>query len=129
MIEKGSFRCPICNSLGAIHNSDEELSFWEKKGDKWIFAYDVDDYRYNTAKDNGWIGGDYFQDYHYETDTDEWGYETSRRVGSNKSAKECWDKTGGSTLEKWENRFNFEWKCKKCNFKSYNLIDFIKKSN
>ena len=31
MIEKGSFICPICNSIGAIHNSDETILFWEKK--------------------------------------------------------------------------------------------------
>ena len=37
MIVKGSLKCPICGSLGAIHNDLEELSLFEKKGDKWIF--------------------------------------------------------------------------------------------
>ncbi len=53
MIEEGSFRCPKCDSIRATYNSDETLSLCEKKGDKWIFKYDVDDYRYNTAKDYG----------------------------------------------------------------------------
>lgn len=97
-----------------------------KKGDKWIFHYYVDDYRYNTAKDNGWIGGgDYLKDYGWETDTDEWGYETLRTVGRNQSAEECWERTGGSTLEKWKDHFTNQMECKKCNFESYNFIDFI----
>ena len=71
MIVKGSLKCPICGSLGAIYNDLEELSLFEKKGDKWIFHYYVDDFRYNTSKENGWIGCDYFKDYGYETDTDD----------------------------------------------------------
>ena len=127
MIVKGSLKCPICGSLGAIYNDLEEISLFEKKGDKWIFHYYIDDFRYNTSKENGWIGCDYFKDYSVEYDTDEWGYETRRTVGRNKSAEECWDRTGGSTLEKWQKHFEHQMKCKKCNFTSYNFIDFIPK--
>ena len=31
MIVKGSLKCPICGSLGAIYNDLEELSLFEKK--------------------------------------------------------------------------------------------------
>ena len=46
MIEKGSFRCPNCDSLGDTHNSLETISLWEKKAingflDKMLMIIDI----------------------------------------------------------------------------------------
>ena len=107
MIEKGVFECPRCKSEGT-----NSFSNWEKKEDKWILYYYY-----------GYWGGyndeRYFADYYWK------GNKLDHSSQPNNDSKACWERTGGSTEEKWNQDYNYEWRCNKCNFKSTNFKDFI----
>ena len=111
MIENGVFECPRCKREGP-----NSFGNWEKKEDKWILFYYCGYY-------GGYNDELYFADYYWKGNR----LDCSNRP--NNDSKACWERTGGSTEEKWNKDYNYEWKCYKCNFKSTNFKDFIPDTN
>ena len=111
MIENGVFECPRCK-----RGSPNSFDNWEKKEDKWILFYYCGYY-------GGFNDERYFADYFWK------GNDLDYSSQSNNDSKACWERTGGSTEEKWNKDYNYEWKCYKCNFKSTNFKDFIPDTN
>ena len=111
MIENGVFECPRCKGEGP-----NSFGNWEKKEDKWILFYYCGYY-------GGFNDERYFADYYWKGNIDDFSNQP------NNDSKACWERTGGSTEEKWNKDYNYEWKCYKCNFKSTNFKDFIPDTN
>ena len=117
MIQAGVFICPKCGK-----NRVNELEKWQSKREngeeKWIF-FKVHLYEFKGVEYDGVGGGSFW--------VKKWVGKSKYEVRDwidERTDKNCWKETGGSTEEEWNNKEK-EWKCENCYFSSKTFKDFI----
>ena len=98
-VQSGKFKCPQCGN-NKVYYYDEQ----QNKKDKWILHSVKRGSLYSY-----YAGG-------------EKRYQSLRWF---KTSDDCWNNTGGSTLNEWNEEWNNEWKCNKCVFTTKSFLDFI----
>lgn len=104
MVEEGIFKCPNCLEEKLIWFTNWQMKIINNE-EKWIF------YRHCENIKEKHIC---------------WAIERGC-TQTLATIEEFWDRTNGATEEEWNKNFNFY--CKKCNYKTKNFKEFIPKFN